>query len=36
MAFDAVFLSAVLEEIRTRCLGARVDKIHQQIGRAHV
>ena len=29
MAFDAVFLSAVLEEIRTRCLGARVDKIHQ-------
>ena len=29
MAFDAFFLSAVLEEIRTRCLGARVDKIHQ-------
>ena len=29
MAFDAVFLSAVLEEIRKRCLGARVDKIHQ-------
>ena len=29
MAFDAVFLSAVLEEIRNRCLGARVDKIHQ-------
>ena len=29
MAFDAVFLSAVLEEIRARCLGARVDKIHQ-------
>lgn len=29
MAFDAVFLSAVLAEIRTRCLGARVDKIHQ-------
>ena len=29
MAFDATYLSAVLEEIRKRCLGARVDKIHQ-------
>jgi len=29
MAFDAVFLSAVLGEIRERCLGARVEKIHQ-------
>ena len=29
MAFDAFFLSAVLEEVRDRCLGARVDKIHQ-------
>ena len=29
MAFDALFLSAVLEEVRHRCLGARVDKIHQ-------
>ena len=29
MAFDAFFLSAVLEEIRARCIGARVDKIHQ-------
>ena len=29
MAFDAVFLSAVLAEVRKRCLGARVDKIHQ-------
>ena len=29
MAFDAVFLSAVLGEIRDRCLGARIDKIHQ-------
>ena len=29
MAFDATFLSAVLEEIRQRCTGARVDKIHQ-------
>ncbi len=29
MAFDAFFLSAVLEEVRTRCIGARVDKIHQ-------
>ena len=29
MAFDAMFLSAVLEEIRGRCLGARIDKIHQ-------
>ena len=29
MAFDAFFLSAVLEEVRARCIGARVDKIHQ-------
>ena len=29
MAFDAFFLTSVLEEIRSRCLGARVDKIHQ-------
>ena len=26
MAFDAFFLSAVLEEVRTRCIGARVEK----------
>lgn len=29
MAFDAFFLTSVLEEIRARCMGARVDKIHQ-------
>lgn len=29
MAFDAFFLTSVLEEIRGRCMGARVDKIHQ-------
>ncbi len=29
MAFDAIFLSAVLDEIRGRALGARIDKIHQ-------
>ena len=29
MAFDAFFLSAVLEEIREKATGARVDKIHQ-------
>ena len=29
MAFDAYFMSAVLEEIRTKCIGARIDKIHQ-------
>ena len=29
MAFDAYFLSAVLEEVREKCLGARIDKIHQ-------
>ena len=29
MAFDAFFLSAVLDEVRERCLGARIDKIHQ-------
>ena len=29
MAFDAIFLSAVLDEIRGRAVGARIDKIHQ-------
>ena len=29
MAFDATFLSAVLEEIRKTATGARVEKIHQ-------
>ena len=29
MAFDAFFLSAVLEEIRGKATGARVEKIHQ-------
>ena len=29
MAFDAYFLTAVLEEVRTKCVGARIDKIHQ-------
>ena len=29
MAFDAFFLSAVLDEVRTKCIGARIDKIHQ-------
>ena len=29
MAFDATFLTAVLDEVRGRCMGARVDKIHQ-------
>ena len=29
MAFDAVFLTAVLSEVREKCLGARIDKIHQ-------
>ncbi len=29
MAFDATFLSAVLAEVRDKCLGGRVDKIHQ-------
>ena len=29
MAFDAFFLSAVLEEVKGRCIGARIDKIHQ-------
>ena len=29
MAFDAFFLSAVLEEVKARCIGARIDKIHQ-------
>lgn len=29
MAFDAYFLTAVLEEVRAKALGARVEKIHQ-------
>ena len=29
MAFDATFLSAVLDEIRSKAAGARIDKIHQ-------
>ncbi len=29
MAFDATFLTAVLDEIRTKAAGARIDKIHQ-------
>ena len=29
MAFDAFFLTAVLEQIRERAMGARVEKIHQ-------
>ena len=29
MAFDAFFLSAVMEEIQARTAEARVDKIHQ-------
>ena len=29
MAFDAYFMSAVLEEVRAKCIGARIDKIHQ-------
>ena len=29
MAFDAYFLKAVLDEIRDRAMGARVEKIHQ-------
>ena len=29
MAFDAFFLTSVLDEVRARCLGARVEKIHQ-------
>ena len=29
MAFDATLLTAVLDEIRDRCLDARVEKIHQ-------
>ena len=29
MAFDAYFLTAVLEEVRQSCIGARVDQIHQ-------
>lgn len=29
MAFDAFFMSAALEEVRQRCLGAKVEKIHQ-------
>ena len=29
MAFDAIFLGAVLGEVERRCMGARVEKIHQ-------
>jgi ribonuclease-3 family protein len=29
MAFDPTFMAAALDEVRQRCLGARVDKIHQ-------
>ena len=29
MAFDAHFMSAVLDELRETCIGARVEKIHQ-------
>ena len=29
MAFDAYFLTAVLDEIREKAIGARVEKIHQ-------
>ena len=29
MAFDATLLSAVLDEIRAKATGARVEKIHQ-------
>ena len=29
MAFDAFFLSAVLEELRAKAVGARVEKLHQ-------
>ena len=29
MAFDAMFLSAVLAEIREKATGSRVEKIHQ-------
>ena len=29
MAFDATFLTAVLDEIRSKAVGARIDKIHQ-------
>lgn len=29
MAFDATFLSAVLEEVREKAIGARIEKIHQ-------
>ncbi len=29
MAFDATYMTAVLDEVRQRCLGGRIDKIHQ-------
>ena len=29
MAFDAYFLSAVLQDIRQKALGGRIEKIHQ-------
>ena len=31
MALDAFYLKAVLEEIRTLCTDARVEKIHQPV-----
>ena len=31
MAFDAMYMKAVLEEIRTLCTDARVEKIHQPV-----
>ena len=31
MAFDAFYLKAVLDEIRTCCADARVEKIHQPV-----
>ena len=31
MAFDAFYLKAVLDEIRTLCTDARVEKIHQPV-----
>jgi len=29
MAFDAYFMTAVLQQIRQEAMGARVEKIHQ-------
>ena len=31
MAFDAIYMGAVLEEIRTLCTDARVEKLHQPV-----